>query len=179
MVTPLFSVMPLSLASTQAILTSIGLSTLIFTQINHHNHQNNHPMKSCSIPPVEAQLITWAHPLNDAAGAIPGETIQKHQQRWPNNAVGLTTELRLINTSETTQKAKLLSLAWSQEHQTPQAIDWSPVLDLSPLNRYSNNDTHAIYPDKQTAIITTATLSINGTTCTLTSKTPVPTTNRS
>lgn len=135
-------------------------------------------MKTCSIPPIEAQFITWAHPLHDATGAIPGETIKKHQQRAPKNAVGLTTEIRLINRSETTQNAKLISLAWSQKNQTPQAINWSPVLDLSPLNRYSNNNTHTIYPAKDTAIITTATLSINGTTCTLSSETPVPTRNR-
>ena len=166
--------MPLSLTNTQSILASIGLSTLILTQINHRNH---HPMKTCSIPPIEAQLITWAQPLHDPTGAIPGETIQKHQQHFPDNAVGLTTEIRLINKSETTQNAKLLSLAWSQKNQTPQAIDWSPVLDLSPLNRYSNNNTHAIYPSKGKAIITTATLLINGTTCTLTSETPTPTMN--
>ena len=134
-------------------------------------------MKTCSIPPIEAQLITWAHPLHDATGAIPGESIQKYQQRFPDNVVGLTTEIRLINKSETTQYAKLLSLAWSQKNQTPQAIDWSPVLDLSPLNRYSNNNTHAIYPSKGKAIVTTATLLINGTTCTLTSETPTPTMN--
>ena len=170
--------MSLSLTSTQSILAFIGISTLILTQINHHNHQNHHPMKTCSIPPIEAQFITWAHPLHDATGAIPGETIKKHQQRAPKNAVGLTTEIRLINRSETTQNAKLISLAWSQKNQTPQAINWSPVLDLSPLNRYSNNNTHTIYPAKDTAIITTATLSINGTTCTLSSETPVPTRNR-
>jgi len=136
-------------------------------------------MKTCSIPPIEAQLITWAHPLHDATGAIPDKNITKHQQNAPKNAVGLTTEIRLINTSKTTQNAKMLSLAWSQKNQTPQAINWLPVLDLSPLNRYSNNNTHAIYPAKDTAIITTATLSINGTTCTLTSETPVPTNNRS
>ena len=170
--------MSLSLTSTQSILAFIGISTLILTQINHHNHQNHHPMKTCSIPPIEAQFITWAHPLHDATGAIPGETIKKNQQRAPKNAVGLTTEIRLINRSETTQNAKLISLAWSQKNQTPQAIDWSPVLDLSPLNRYSNNNTHTIYPAKDTAIITTATLTINGTTCSLSSETPVPTSNR-
>ena len=165
--------MPLSLlTSTQAILASIGISTLILAQINHHNHQ---PMKTCSVPPIEAQLITWAHPMNDATGAIPGETIKKHQHFFPDNAVGLTTEIRLTNTSETTQKAKLLSLEWSQNNQTPKTINWSPQLDLSPLNRYSNNNTHTIYPTQGKAIITTATFLINGTTCTLTSETPTPT----
>ena len=156
----------------------IGLSTWILMQIhqpsNHHHHS---PMKTCSMPPVQAQLITWAHPMNDDAGAIPGETTKTHQQFFPNNAVGLTTEIRLTNTSETTQKAKLLSLKWSQEKQTPQTIKWSPVLDLSPLNRYSNNNTHTIYPSQGKAIITTATFLINGTTCTLTSETPAPTMN--
>lgn len=168
----------LSLKSTQSILASIGISTLILTQINHHNHQKKHPMKTCSIPPIHAQLITWAQPLHDATGAVPGETIKEDQQHFPDNSVGLTTEIRLINRSETTQNAQLVSLSWSQKNQEPQAINWSPALDLSPLNRYSNNETHTIYPAKDAAIITTATLSINGTTCTLTSETPAPTNNR-
>ena len=171
--------MSLSLfASTQSLVTYLGLSlsTWILMQIhqpsNHHQHSQ---MKACSIPPVEAQLLTWAHPLNDDAGAIPGETTKTHQQFFPDNAVGLTTEIRLTNTSETTQKAKLLSLEWSQNNQTPKTINWSPQLDLSPLNRYSNNNTHTIYPTQGKAIITTATFLINGTTCTLTSETPTPT----
>ena len=167
--------MPLSLlTSTQAILASIGISTLILAQINHHNHQ---PMKTCSVPPLEAQLITWAHPMNDATGAIPGETIKKHQHFFQDNAVGLTTEIRLTNTSQTTQKAKLISLKWSQNNQKPNSINWSPQLDLSPLNRYRNNNTHTIYPSQGQAIITTATLLINGTTCTLRSETDAPTIN--
>lgn len=167
--------MPLSLlTSTQAILASIGISTLILSQINHHNH---HPMKTCSIPPIEAQLITWAHPLNDATGAIPGESIKKQQQLFPDNAVGLATEIRLTNTSKTKQKAKLLSLKWSQNNKKLNSINWSPQLDLSPLNRYRNNNTHTIYPSQGQVIITTATLLINGTTCTLTSETDTPTIN--
>ena len=156
----------------------IGLSTWMLVQVNQpSNHHHHSPMKTCSIPPVEAQLLTWAHPMNDDAGAIPGESAKTHQQFFPKYAVGLTTEIRLTNTSETTQKAKLLSLKWSQEKQTPQTIKWSPVLDLSPLNRYSNNNTHTLYPSQGKAIITTATFLINGTTCTLTSETPAPTMN--
>ena len=173
-----FFIMFLSLQNTQLILTSIGISTLILTQAHHHNHQSNSPMESCSIPPINAQLITWAQPLHDATGAIPSEITKENQQYFPDNAVSLTTEIQLINKSHATQNAELISLAWSQKNQIPQAINWSPILDLSPLNRYSNNKTHTIYPAKTSAIITTAKLSINGTTCTLTSETPAPTNNR-
>ena len=165
------------LASTQSLVPylGLGLSTWLLMQIhqpsNHHHHS---PMKTCSMPPVQAQLITWAHPMNDGTGAIPGETSKTHRHSFPDNAVGLTTEINLVNSSETAQNAKLISLAWSQKNQKPQAIKWSPVLDLSPLNRYSNNDTHTIYPTQGKPIITTATLLINGTTCTLTSETLTP-----
>ena len=168
----------LSIKRTQSFLTFIGISTLILTQIYHHNHQKNPPMEICSIPPVKAKLITWAHPLHDATGAIPGETIKQNQRHSPDHAVRLTTELQLINGSETTQHAQLLSLSWAQDNQTSQSINWSPILDLSPLNQYSNNETHTIYPAKKSSIITTATLSINGTTCSLTSETSVPNNNR-
>ena len=153
----------------------LGLSTWLLMQINQpSNHHHHSLMESCSIPPVQAQLITWAHPMNDDTGAIPDETIKNNRHSFPDNAVGLTTKIRLINSSETAQNAKLISIAWSQNDQEPQAINWSPFLDLSPLNRYSNNDTHTIYPTQGKPIITTATLLINGTTCTLTSETPTP-----
>jgi hypothetical protein len=161
------------LASTQSPVTYLGLalSTFILVQIHQHSSHHQHSvMKACSIPPVEAQLLTWAHPLNDDAGAIPGENTKTHRKFFPDNAVGLTTEIRLFNKSETAQNGRLVSLEWSQEGQKNQAIYWAPEIDLSPLNRYRNNNTNIISPPTGKAIITTATLLINGEICTLTSE---------
>ena len=152
-------------------LTWICLSASIATSLtaevpamqSSQKHNEERPSAHCSVQAVKAELIAWASPANDPTGQSAKQSVDNNRRE----EIVLTTELRLNNTSAKSQDVDLISLDWSEQGTNPKRLNWSPGIDMSPLNQFTDNTHHLISARPKSEIRVSTTLRINNQTCRL------------
>ena len=147
---------------------TIGLQAMQSFQKHNEERQSAH----CSIQAVRAELITWASLANDPTGQSAKQSVDNNRRE----EIVLTTELRLNNTSTKSQEVDLISLEWSEQGTNPKQLNWSPGIDMSPLNQFTDNTHFLISARPKSKIRVLTILKINHQTCRLHTSLEVPST---